>query len=311
MIARGTVYALVLLLLCFCTVPGYAGQDEKEIPVQQEAKPVTQDEWQIFYTGYAWLPSALVDVNVPNVRIGNRTIGGEFSIDQPWWETLSKFSSDFYVLTLDARLEVWKGRWGGFIDGYWLFGKSTVGNSDSRLVLRDRVDVTASSSVTSRFDTGQVNFGPQFKLGTAALGGDCFVSFILYGGGRVNWIGNDLDGTLTIRASANIGEIGQTFHFSSSNSRAFIEPMIGFKTGWAFGNKFQAILRGDVGGFGFVDANNWDCDLEAGIAWEFRRHTYLDVGYRARGQWQDLGSKSDSNLSGWFFGPELGMTFSF
>jgi hypothetical protein len=106
---------------------------------------------------------------VPEVTVGNRTIGGDFSVDQPWWDTLSKFSSDFYFLSLDARVEAWKGRWGGFVDGYWIFGKSTVGGSDSRLVLRDRVDVTLSSNVTTHFDTGQVNFGPQFKLGTAPL----------------------------------------------------------------------------------------------------------------------------------------------
>ena len=230
---------------------------------------------------------------------------------QPWWDTIGKLGSDFYVFSLDGRLEAWKGRWGGFIDGYWIFGKSTVGSSDSRLILRDRVDVTASSSVTSRFDTGQVNFGPQFKLGTAPLGANCNVAFVLYGGGRVNWIGNDLDGTLTIRASANVGEIGQTFRFSSNRDRVIAEPMIGFKTSWAFGEKFQGILRGDVGGFGVVEANNWDCDLEVGMAYRAWRNTFIDVGYRARGQWQDVGSNGDGKVSGWFFGPELGITFSF
>ena len=178
-------------------------------------------------------------------------------------------------------------------------------------MLRDRVDITASSSVTSRFDTGQVNFGPQFKLGTAPLGATSSVSFVLYGGGRVNWIGDDVDGTVTIRASANVGEIGQSFNFSASKGRAFIEPMIGLKTSWVLGPKVNAILRGDVGGFGVVTANNWDCDLETGIAWEAWRNTYLDFGYRARGQWQDLGSNGDVTISGWFYGPEVGVTFSF
>ena len=135
---------------------GYAGQDGKDIPVQQESKPASSDEWHFTFTPYFWLPSADLDISVPEVTVGNRTIGGDFSIDQPWWETLSKFSSGFYVLGLMGRVEAWKGRWGGFVDGYWIFGKSTVGSSDSRLVLRDRVDITASSSVTSRFDAGQI-----------------------------------------------------------------------------------------------------------------------------------------------------------
>ena len=303
---------LVIPSLCFLTASaGYAQHDGKDIPVRQEPKLASPDEWSFSLAPYVWIPSVLLDVSVPDITVGNRTIGGDFSVDQPWWDTLSKFSKNYYVLVAAGRFEVWKGRWGGFLDGYWIFGKSTVGRSDSRLVLRDRVDVTASSSVTTRLNTGQVNFGPQFKLGTMPLDANSSVSFVLYGGGRVNFIGVDVDGSLTIRASSNLGEIGQTIDFSSNNHRAFIEPMIGFKTNWVLGKHLQAVLRGDVGGFGFVDSNNWDCDLETGIAWEAWRNTYLDIGYRARGQWQDDGSNGKVTLSGWFHGPELGMTFKF
>ena len=271
--------SFVMSLCLWSAAAGHAqqdGKDAKEIPVQQEPKPVSQDEWRFSITPYFWLPTVDADLSVPDVTVGNCTIGGNISVNVPWWETLSKFSSDFYVLGLMGRAEAWKGRWGGFVDGYWAFGKSTVGSSDSRLVLRDRIDITATSSVTSRFDSGQVSFGPQFVLGTAPLGSTSSVSFIAYGGGRINWANDDVDGSLTIRASANIGEIGQTFNFSSNRGRAFIEPMIGLKTSWALGKNFEAILRGDVGGFGVVTADNWDCDLEAGDRLEFRRNTYLD-----------------------------------
>jgi hypothetical protein len=312
---KSLLKSFVIASLCLLTASaGYAQQDAKdgkEIPLQQQPGPANPDEWQFSITPYVWLPSVNLDVSVPEVTVGNHTIGGDISVVQPWWETLSKFSSDFYFLALMGRVEAWKGRWGGFVDGYWIFGKSTVGGSDSKLVLRDRVDITTSSSVTSRFNTGEVNFGPQFKLGTAPLGAASSVSFILYGGGRVNWIGDDVDGTLTIKASANLGEVGETFNFTTNKGRAFIEPMIGFKTSWALGKNFNAILRGDVGGFGWVTANNWDCDLETGIAWEFHTQTYLDIGYRARGQWQDLGANGNANLRGWFYGPEIGVTWTF
>jgi hypothetical protein len=305
----------VIASLCLLTVSAaYAQQDAKdgkEIPVQQESKAATQDEWRFSGTPYTWIPSVDLKLGIPNVTIGNRTLGGDISLQQPWWETLGKFSNNFYVLSFGGRLEAWKGRWGGFLDGYWIFGRARVNNSDSRLVFRDRVDITASSSVTDRFGTGQINFGPQFILGTAPLSADSSVSFVLYGGGRVNWLTNDLDGTVRIEESANVGEIGQQFKFSSNKGRAFIEPMIGLKTSWALGPKVKAIVRGDVGGFGFVDSNNWDCDLETGIAWEAWRNTYLDLGYRARGQWQDLGSNGNGTVRGWYYGPELGVTFSF
>ena len=309
---KSSAKLFVIIPLCLLAASiSYAQQDGKEIPVQQSPKPVQEDEWQFSVTPYFWLPSANVDLSIPNVTVGNRTIGGDFSINQPWWETLSKFSSDFYVLAIMGRVEAWKGRWGGFVDGYWIFGKSTVSNSDSRLVFQDRADITTSSSITSRFDTGQFNFGPQFKLGTTRLSATSSVAFVLYGGGRVNWAGNNVDGSLTIRASANPGEIGQTINFSADKSSAFIEPMIGLKTSWVFGENFRAILRGDVGGFGAVAGSNWDCDLETGIAWQVMKNTYLDLGYRARGQFRDLGSNGNGNVRGWYYGPELGMTFSF
>jgi hypothetical protein len=66
-----------------------------------------------------------------------------------------------------------------------------------------------------------------------------------------------------------------------------------------------------VGGFGVVEADNWDCDLEVAMGWQVRRNVYLDVGYRARGQWQNVGSNGNGKVSGWFFGPELGLTFKF
>jgi hypothetical protein len=275
--------------------------------------PVTPgaDEWQFTFTPYLWLPSANVDVSVPTLTVGRRTIGGEFSVDQPWWDTLSDFSSDFYVLSLAGRFEAWKGDWGGFVDGYWIFGESTTNNSNSALVLRDRVAITTSSSVTSKFGTGQLNFGPQYLLGCAPLNDSSDVSFILYGGGRVNWISNDLDGTLDITASAAPGAATSQIDFSNSDSRAFIEPMIGLKTIWNLGDTCIATLRGDVGGFGAVENDNWDCDLEASVGWEVGTGVLLSLGYRARGQWEDAGSGSDITLEGWFHGPEIGVTWRF
>src|SRR4030095_2328540 len=211
--------------LCFFTASaGYAQRDAKDgkaIPVQQESEPVSQDEWHFFLTPYTFLPSVDVKFNVPEVTIGNRTSGGDISVSQPLWKTISKLSDNFYVLSLGGRFEAWKGRWGGFLDGYWIFGKEHVSGSDSRLIFRDRVDITATSSVTDRFGTGQINFGPQFVLGNAPLGTESNVAFVLYGGGRVNWLTNDDDGTITIRASSNVGEIGKSFNFSTSKGRAF------------------------------------------------------------------------------------------
>ena len=47
---------------------GHAQQDPKDgkaIPVQQESKPVSQDEWQFSLTPYTFLPSVDLQFNVP------------------------------------------------------------------------------------------------------------------------------------------------------------------------------------------------------------------------------------------------------
>ena len=121
---------LIGSLWCVAASPGYAqqdGKDGKDIPVRQVPKLASPDEWSFSLAPYVWIPSLLLDVSVPDITVGNRTIGGDFSVDQPWWDTLSKFSKNYYVLVAAGRFEVWKGRWGGFLDGYWIFGKSTVG----------------------------------------------------------------------------------------------------------------------------------------------------------------------------------------
>lgn len=301
-----------LAALLLVTVPaGQAQSSGKETILQPGPRPAAaEDEWRFSITPYVWVPSVNLDISMPEVTIGNRTFGGEFTTDQSWSDTVSKFDNDFYVLSLDGRFEAWKGCWGGFIDGYWIFGKTTITGGDSKVLLRDRVQVTTSSSITSKFDTGQVNFGPQYILGTAPLTDASSVEFILYGGGRVNWFSNDIDATLNVAASANVGAATSLLNFSNDDSRVFIEPMIGLKTIWTLGGNCIATLRGDVGGFGWVENDNWDCDLEASLGWQFGDGVLLSLGYRARGQWED-NSGNDTTAEGWFFGPEMGLTWRF
>lgn len=299
-----------LATLLLASAPTVHAQSKEGI-IQPAPPTPGSDEWRFSFTPYLWLPSADVDVTVPSLTVGRRTIGGEFSVDQPWWDTLSNFSSDFYVLSLSGRFEAWKGDWGGFVDGYWIFGKSTVNNNNSTLILRDKVAVTTSSSITDRFGTGQLNFGPQYLLGTTALNDTATVDFILYGGGRVNWISNEIDGTLNVTASAAPGAATSQLDFNNSDSRVYIEPMIGLKSIWNLGESCVATLRGDVGGFGAVENDNWDCDLEASVGWEVGSGVLLSLGYRARGQWEDVGSGKDITMESWFHGPEVGVTWRF
>jgi len=167
----------------------------------------------------------------------------------------------------------------------------------------DRHDVNYGTDFTNKTQFGQINFGPRYLIGRRALdqSGLANVGLEVYGGGRVNYVSNSLNGTATI---SNVSS-----GFDVSASRWYAEPMIGIKTIWKIGPNFVAIIRGDVGGFNLVE-NNTDCDLEAAIAWQIQKNTFIDLAYRARGQWQTE-SKDNITVQGWFSGPEIGMTFGF
>ena len=61
---------VAIMALCFFTASASYAQgdakDGKAIPVQQESKPVSPDEWHFSLTPYTFLPSVDVKFNVPD-----------------------------------------------------------------------------------------------------------------------------------------------------------------------------------------------------------------------------------------------------
>jgi hypothetical protein len=62
--------SFVIASLCLLTASaGYAqqdGKDGKAIPVEQQPKPANPDEWQFSITPYVFIPTANVDISLPN-----------------------------------------------------------------------------------------------------------------------------------------------------------------------------------------------------------------------------------------------------
>ena len=307
--------ALAALFFGIVSIPVVrGGSTDREIVTQSTPAP-TEDDWKFSVTPYVWLPGVNLDVSVPPFTIAGREFGGDLNTNSSWLDTLSNLGSGkTLILSADGRFEFSKGHWGGFADGYWIYERVKNSANASKLILDDHVQVAGASSVTNRLTTGQFDFGPRYlftPLPLSSTAGGPTVGLEFYGGGRVNWIKNHLDGTVNLSAEDGGLEPAGTFKFDTTDSRAYIEPMLGLKTTWTLGENFVAIVRGDVGGFGVVAADNWDTDLEAGIGWQFHRDMLLDLGYRARGQWQDDGASDKITVQGWFHGPELGMTFTF
>ena len=297
--------AALLVLAASATYAQMQASDGKQSVIQAQAPlSATDDNWHVAFTPYAWAPGVDLNVQMPVSALGHQ-FNANVSTNADWWKVLSHYGPGFRILAADGRIEVSKGKWGAFVDGYWIYTKISGGQNGVKLGLDDRHDLAYAASFTNKTQFAQVNFGPRYLLGTIPLDkkADATVGFELYGGGRVNWISDTLDGSVTLN---NI----LTGSFNKSASRLYAEPMIGLKTIWKFGPNFVGIIRGDVGGWNLVE-NNTDCDLEAGIAWQCHKNTYLDLAYRARGQWQTDGSGNDLSVRGWLHGPEIGMTFGF
>jgi hypothetical protein len=64
---KSLLTTLVIASLWLVTASaGYVQHDGKDIPVRQEPKPVSQDEWSFSIAPNFWLPSVLLDILVPN-----------------------------------------------------------------------------------------------------------------------------------------------------------------------------------------------------------------------------------------------------
>jgi hypothetical protein len=77
-----------------------------------------QDEWQFFLSPYLWITGI-------NGNVG--TLKGTMNPAIPWWDVASVLFSK--AMGIMGRAEVWKGRWGVILDGYFTY----VGSSGSQV----------------------------------------------------------------------------------------------------------------------------------------------------------------------------------
>jgi hypothetical protein len=224
-------------LLIFAASAAYSQtqiHDGKQTSVLQAQAPLSasDDEWHVAITPYAWVPGVDLDIKAPVSVRGHQTTA-DLSMNADWTKVLSHYGPGFRILSADGRIEVSKGKWGGFIDGYWMYIKVTGGGSGAKLGREDRHDVAYDANFTNKTQFAQINFGPRYLIGSRPLNqaGDAAVGLEVYGGGRVNYLSNSLSASATIN--------NQSGNIDVSSSRAFAEPMIGLKTIWKFGPNFM------------------------------------------------------------------------
>ncbi len=103
------------------TSPGAAGitpqaaektQEDDRLPIYK------QDEWQVFLSPYMWITGMNGNLS---------TLNKTKTIAIPWWDVAAALFSK--AIGTMGRVEVWKGRWGVYLDGYFAY----VGASGSQM----------------------------------------------------------------------------------------------------------------------------------------------------------------------------------
>jgi hypothetical protein len=308
----------VFLLLIFAFTLGYgkeaAGTTSETVgPAKVEDSKAKEDdrlliqkeEWQFFVAPYMW---------IPGMNVNTTLVGRTSSVNQGWWDMVPKLFSD--AIGVMGRAEVWKGKWGFFVDSYYIYLEGN--GSDNRgktpdLGRRRTIPVSLVLHGDLKYITraSSVDFGPRYLLGTVKLRADRplpVLSFEVLAGGRYNnysqYLKLNVDATLT--GPLQTRSAGGSF--VNKINRSFLEPMLGMRLGLWLTPKALFYLRASVGGFGFASDNNLDSDMELSFGYKVQKHTYLYVGYRAH----SVSAKSDDfTLNAWFHGPILGAVFVF
>jgi hypothetical protein len=163
-------------------------------------------------------------------------------------------------------------KFGAYLTGYW----STV-----------EVDLAGpGGTITNTSDIGLVGFGVLYEVGRWSV---------------EHTATDDLparDMTLTLYGGARFTSIFIEFDFpilpTVSDSRTWVDPMIGAKFTYPFSQNWSVVLGGDIGGFGAASDFAWAA--AAAISWDFHIKSMpssLQLGYLAIGDDYTTGSGTD------------------
>lgn len=310
---KKTLLIVINLLLMLPCTSGYAAgeagrpPDEAVQAKEDERIPVQKEEWQFFVAPYMWIPG----MNINTTFLGQTT-----TVTQGWYDMVPRLFSN--AIGAMGRFEVWKGRWGIYVDSYFIYlGASASDNGGKTIDLGPRLNqntpvpaqLTGHLKLISR--AANVDFGPRYLVRTVPLCGDKplpLLSFEVLGGGRYNFYNQyvKLNLNATVTGPPQTGTA--TGVLISKLDRSYLEPFLGMRLGLWINPKMAALLRFTVGGFGFAEDNNLDLDMELDLGYKVHKNIYAYAGWRAR---YEQFSTNALSLNSWFNGPIMGAVFAF
>jgi hypothetical protein len=184
-----------------------------------------QDEWQFFLSPYMWITG--INANVSTLKSTTTTA-------IPWWDVAAALFSK--TIGMMGRAEVWKGRWGVYLDGYFTYVGASgsqvgatqektfgpvdftinkqihLGGLDINVPIQGQIGpgnitLTPSGSVKYISRLGNLDLGGRFLVGTWPLSAEKplpAVSLEILGGPRFNSINQYIRINLSAIKIANV-----------------------------------------------------------------------------------------------------------
>lgn len=231
--------------------------------------PVSVEGWHAEIVPYFWMPAADC-----RAKVGGIT--ESFNLD------VSDNIDSFPVWSVSGRVEIWRGRFGLFLDGTQTDLAETFDKTDGDIRLdaeQFMLDVGAAYRVYTR------------KVGTTD------VSCNLLGGGRYT----DLRMDMSPSAFAN-----------RVTNRDWVEPFLGISFKTALGERTEIELRGDAGGFRIGSAADITWNIVTSLEYSMVDNVALMVGYRVFEMDYDQGHGERAfEIDTRMHGPTLGLALRF
>lgn len=256
--------------------------DRYDIDFDQPALAAVEDSdaWRFDFTAWIWLMGMEGDVVVGDLTS---------EVSASFLDTLEASDSLF---ALSGRLEIGKGKWGGFVDGMY-----------ANIGVEDQSGPLGVASIDITFEMILIDFGVMYRLAEweptgngAASSHDA--SFDLYGGGRYTNLDMELDPDVLPERQGDV---------------EWIDPIVGAKLVLPLSEQWHIMAMGDIGGFGVESDFTWHATAVLGFDFTlFEKPSTLYLGYRAIGQ--DYSEGSGENQFTWdviLHGPLLGFAMNF
>jgi hypothetical protein len=244
------------------------------------AAPEGGDDWRLSLTGWVWLVGA-------DGEVGARGLTADVSAN--FLDVLDATDS---VYKFSGRLEIAKGRWGGFIDGTYI-----------RLGADNQSGPLPNASVDVRTESLVIDFALTYRVGEWEPGGEAGrnrqnTTLDLYAGGRYSHIELEL-------RPANFPRV--------SRSHDWLDPIVGARFTLPLSRHWHTLISGDVGGFGVESDFTWSGTAVLGYDFTlFNTDTTFYAGYRAIGWDYSQGSGANRFIFDVIqHGPIIGLSLSF